>query len=60
MPAHFDLIITADFPNRTAEFRLLDDHGGQLAYRQTDFKTVSVSHQHGLFDLRNYGDETPS
>ena len=27
----FDLIITADYPNRTAEFRLLDEHGGQPA-----------------------------
>ena len=26
----------------------------QLAYRQTDFKTIAVSRQQGLFDLRNY------
>lgn len=54
MPTHFDLIITADTPNQTAEFRLLDAHGSQLAYRHTDFKTISVSHRQGLFDLRNY------
>ena len=54
MPAHFDLIITADYPNRTAELRLLDAHGSQLAYRQTDFKTIVVSRRQGLFDLRNY------
>ena len=54
MPTHFDLIITADAPNHTAEFRLLDAHGSQLAYRHTDFKAISVSHRHGLFDLRNY------
>jgi hypothetical protein len=54
MPAHFDLIITADYPNRTAELRLLDAHGSQLAYRQTDFKTIVVSRQQGLLDLRNY------
>jgi len=54
MPAHFDLIITADYPNRTAELRLLEAHGSQLAYRQTDFKTIAVSRQQGLFDLRNY------
>lgn len=54
MPTHFDLIITADTPNLTAEFRLLDAHGSQLAYRHTDFKTISLSHRHGLFDLRNY------
>jgi tetratricopeptide (TPR) repeat protein len=54
MPTHFDLIITADHSNRTAEFRLLDANGGQLAYRQTDFKTITASRRQGLFDLRNY------
>ncbi|HPM81431.1 MAG TPA: hypothetical protein PLF81_12065, partial [Candidatus Anammoximicrobium sp.] len=54
MAAQFDLIITADYANRTAEFRLLDAHGVQLARRQTDFKTISAGHLHGLFDLRNY------
>jgi hypothetical protein len=54
MPAHFDLIITADYPHRTAELRLLDAHGSQLAYRQTDFKTIAISRQQGLFDLPNY------
>lgn len=54
MPAHFDLVITADYPNRTAELRLLDSHGSQLAYRQTDFKTIAVSRREGLFNLRNY------
>jgi len=51
---NFDLIITADYPNRRAELRLLDAHGSQLAFRQADFKTISVSRQQGLFDLRNY------
>jgi hypothetical protein len=54
MHSNFDLIITADYPNRTAELRLLDAHGSQLAFRQTDFKTIAVSRQQGLFDLRNY------
>ena len=54
MPTHFDLIVTADSPNMTAEFRLLDANGGQLAFRQTDFKTISASRCQGLFDLRNY------
>ena len=54
MPTHFDLIITVDTSNLKAEFRLLDPHGVQLAYRQTDFKTISASQQRGLFDLRNY------
>lgn len=54
MPTHFDLIITADYPNRTAEFSLRDAAGVQLAFRQKDFKDITVSHQQGLFDLRNY------
>jgi len=54
MPSNFDLIITADYPSRTAELRLLDEHGVQLVFRQTDFKTITVSRQQGLFDLRNY------
>jgi hypothetical protein len=54
MPSDFDLIITADYPSRTAELRLLDAHGVQLAFRQTDFKTIAVSRQQGLFDLRDY------
>jgi CHAT domain len=54
MRASFDLIITADTPNRTAELRLLNVHGAQLAYHQTDFKIIDVSQQRGLFDLRNY------
>jgi len=54
MPAHLDLVITADYPRRTAEFTLRDSDGVQLAFRQTDFKNISVSHQRGLFDLRNH------
>ncbi len=54
MPLRFDLIITTDSPNRTAEFTLRDANGVQLAYRLTQFKTISPSHQQGLFDLRNY------
>ncbi len=54
MPAHFDLVITADSARLSAEFRLLDAHGVQLAYRLTDFKTIAVSRRQGLFDLRNY------
>lgn len=54
MPTHFDLIITADHPNYAAEFRLLDAHGSQIAYRRTNFTTITASHVQGLFDLRNY------
>ncbi|MCX5735305.1 MAG: CHAT domain-containing protein [candidate division NC10 bacterium] len=54
MQSDFDLIITADYPTRTADLRLRDLHGVQLAYQQTDFRTIAVSRQQGLFDLRNY------
>ena len=37
MSDQFDLVVTADYPSRTAEFRLLDGHGSQIAYRHTDF-----------------------
>ncbi len=54
MGTHFDLIISADYPTRSVEFCLRDASGVQLAYRKTDFETVSKSRQRGLFDLRNY------
>ncbi len=54
MSTNFDLVITADTPSLTAELRLLDGDGNQLFYRPTDFKTIAVSRQQGLFDLRNY------
>lgn len=54
MQASFDLIITADTKTGQAEFDLRDAHGAQLAYRLTEFKSIDVSQQRGLFDLRNY------
>lgn len=54
MTAAFNLIITADNANLCAEFDLRDANGVQLAYRQTDFNTLSISAQRSLFDLRNY------
>lgn len=54
MPSHFDLIITADSPNRTAELRLLDQYGSQLAFRQTSFQKIAASRLQGLFNLRDY------
>ncbi|MBC8114533.1 MAG: hypothetical protein H7062_09160, partial [Candidatus Saccharimonas sp.] len=54
MPSHFDLIVTADSPSRTAELRLLDANGAQVAYRQTDFNNIAVSRLQGLFNLRDY------
>ena len=47
MPTHFDLIITADHSKLTAEFRLLDADGGQLAYRQTDFEAIPAGRRQG-------------
>ena len=51
MTGHYDLVITADSSNRTAELRLHDAHGSQLAFRQIDFKDIDVSRQRGLFGL---------
>lgn len=54
MSARFDLIIGADTANHTAEFRLCDAGGVQLAFRQTDFSALTAGRLQGLFDLRNY------
>lgn len=54
MPANLDLVITANYADRTADFTLRDATSAQLAFRQTDFKSISVSHQQGLFDRPNY------
>ena len=54
MTARFDLLVTADYPSHTAEFRLLDGAGNQLAYQSTDFKTIAAGRLQGLFDLRDY------
>lgn len=54
MSTHFDLIITADYPRRSAEFQLHDAAGVQIAYRKTAFNAISISRQQGLFDLRNH------
>lgn len=56
MASDFDLVITADPANGTADLRLLDAHGGQLAFRQTDFGSFTVSRQRALFDLRDHLD----
>jgi len=54
MQRHFDLIITADPVDFSAQFRLQDQTGAQLAYRFTSFKSITLSRQLGLFDLRNF------
>lgn len=54
MQSNFDLIINADHTNLTAEVRLLNAHGSQLAFQHTDFRTIPLSSWQGLFDLRNY------
>jgi tetratricopeptide (TPR) repeat protein len=54
MTSHFDLVVTADDAKRVADFRLLDDHGVQIAFKQTDFTSIGVGRQQGLFDLRDF------
>jgi tetratricopeptide (TPR) repeat protein len=54
MPDRFDLVVTANDASRTAELRLLDGHGSQIAYRQTDFNAIAEGRKRGLFDLRSY------
>src|ERR1044071_873280 len=54
MSSAFDLVIATDPSIRTAELRLLDSSGVQLAYRKTDFRSIEVSRQRAMFDLRNY------
>lgn len=56
MPISFDLAITVDAATFSADLRLLDVHGNQLAYRHTDFKPLSLGHKQGLFNLREYLD----
>ncbi|HWX43596.1 MAG TPA: CHAT domain-containing protein, partial [Blastocatellia bacterium] len=56
METNLDLIITANHASLTADFRLLDSAGSQVAYRQTDFKLVPVSRRQALFDLCDYLD----
>lgn len=54
MAAYFTLMITTDYPSRTAELRLFDANGLQLAYHLADFKILTFSTQLGMFDLHNY------
>lgn len=51
---HFDLTISTGTHNLTADLRLCDEHGRQIAYRQTDFTTIPVGKHLGLFDLRDH------
>jgi hypothetical protein len=54
MQSNFSLIIEADYPNHTAQLRLLDASDSDLHFHQVDFKTIPVSRQQGLFNLRDY------
>src|ERR1700688_925630 len=54
MAVNLDLVVATDPGNQTCEFRLLDEHGSQLAYWHCDFAAIPLSRQQGLFDLRNY------
>ncbi|MGH8586328.1 MAG: hypothetical protein ACREWE_09175, partial [Gammaproteobacteria bacterium] len=54
MPQERAVLRVPAYPSRTVELRLLEAHGSQLAYRQTEFKAIAFSRQQGLFDLRDY------
>ena len=54
MPAHHDLIVTADSTRNLAELRLLDATGAQLAFRSVDFGAMRLSRKQAMFDLRSY------
>ena len=54
MSDNFELNITTDSAQQSAEFRLLDAHGVQLGYKHTNLKSLSLSERQSLFDLRHY------
>ncbi len=54
MPAHHDLIVTADSARNLAELQLLDEAGVQVASRSVDFDSIRISRKQALFDLRSY------
>lgn len=54
MPETFDLVIGTDDARRSAELRLCDAHGRQLAWHQAEVGALSDSQQRMLFDLREY------
>jgi len=57
MAPDFDLIITTDYSNGSAEFQLLDHAGDHLAYHHTDFKQIRAGDRRALFDLRSHLDK---
>ncbi|MGE3724116.1 MAG: CHAT domain-containing protein [Candidatus Sericytochromatia bacterium] len=54
MQSNFDLIISADALKMTADLQLMNSHGVQIAYKHTNFKQITASRLHGLFNLRDY------
>src|SRR6185295_18650748 len=52
--SRFSLIVTADCERGLADLSLLDGAGSQVAFRQVDFHTISISQRQALFDLRTY------
>lgn len=54
LSTQFNLFVTTQPANHIAEFCLTNEHGAQLGFQQTDFKSISASHCRGIFDLRNY------
>lgn len=54
MPAAFDLHVSTDATALTADLRLCDAAGNQLAWRQIRLTDHPASRWEGLFDLRRY------
>lgn len=54
MHPDFDLVVTANDDALTAELRLLDSAGSQIAYNAVDIRNIAASTRQGLFDLREF------
>ena len=54
MLGNFDLVVSADTPSLTAEFRLLAPDGSQAGYQRTEFRKLPAGALEKLFDLRSH------
>jgi tetratricopeptide (TPR) repeat protein len=54
MHPDFDLVVTADGDALTADLRLLDSAGSQIAYNEVDIRNIAAATRQGLFDLREF------
>jgi tetratricopeptide (TPR) repeat protein len=54
MHPDFDLVVTANGDALTADLRLLDSTGSQMAYNAVDIRNIAASTRQGLFDLREF------